>query len=114
MIDINPEIIDGIYFLFFKKKCVYIGKSVCVITRILQHKKKGDIVFDNASCVPIPVMALDEIKSGFGDNRFLKDYLEQYWIDRYKPKYNKTNDKTLLSAELHEIANEYFVKINHS
>lgn len=66
--------VSGIYRLYKNNKIVYIGKSKCIKTRIQQHLKEKDI---------------DGFDFTILDNESDKNLYEIYYIDKYKPVYNK-------------------------
>ena len=69
--------LTGIYFLLYKSKTVYIGKSnECISARVRKHLHTSDKVFDEvvAYCIE-------------GDSDI--NIAEMYLINKLKPKYNK-------------------------
>lgn len=62
--------ISGIYFLFKNNEIVYIGKSVSIFRRILEHKHN----FDSFSYIELPKEKLD--------------IYEKLFILKYNPEYN--------------------------
>jgi len=66
--------ISGIYRLYKNGIIVYIGKSVCIKKRLNKHKKEKDI---------------DSFDFTILNNSSDKNLYEIYYIDKYKPLYNK-------------------------
>ena len=80
LIDIPFKIYCGCYFLFDNDILVYVGISNNIAVRLWQHQCKYDKHWNK-------VKYIEE-----------KDYLkaieiENYYIDKYKPKYNKAGSK---------------------
>lgn len=98
--DIDPfslEKISGaqtkIYFLFSEGALVYVGKTAFIDSRILSHEKEGEKDFNRFSFFSVP------------ENISLK--VENYYIQKYKPVYNKrglNDEKRITKLE------EYFKK----
>ena len=65
---------SGIYRLYKNDKIIYIGKSVCIKSRLTQHKKDKDIDYFDFTIL---------------NNESNKNIYEVYYIDKYKPIYNK-------------------------
>lgn len=66
----------GVYFLFNGGKVVYVGTTQTLIARIKEHLLTSNIYFD----------AIDFIAM---EDRHERIAVEEYFIDRYKPKHNK-------------------------
>jgi excinuclease UvrABC nuclease subunit len=65
----------GIYFLFDGDEIVYIGKSINIESRVVNHRGQGEKEFDSYSFVEVH----DEL---------LRNHLEAYYIYTVSPKYN--------------------------
>jgi hypothetical protein len=63
-----------IYFLCKDNKVVYVGQSVCLPARIVQHGKENDKVFDKVFYIEIPKSDLNK--------------MEREFIDKLLPLYN--------------------------
>ena len=84
---INIEKEPLIYFLFNKKKLVYIGETkVENGKRINQHKKDKKFDENNVKCITSK-------KLSFLKNEYFRKYYELRLINRFKPKYNKQRTK---------------------
>jgi hypothetical protein len=68
-----PQIIIGVYFLIQDSEIVYVGQSTNVMTRLLQHKNKE---WNGWFCVECDMEELT--------------CLEDHYILKFLPKYNKT------------------------
>jgi excinuclease UvrABC nuclease subunit len=66
------EVRTGIYFLCKERRVIYVGQSRNILSRIDQHAESKD--FDSVLIMHTPPDLLDEV--------------EQYWIERIKPKLN--------------------------
>ena len=51
----------GIYHLFYKDKLVYIGMARNVRTRLIQHLKCSDMVFDNVLWFMTPYLTVEQV-----------------------------------------------------
>lgn len=69
-----PENISAVYRLFKNHKVVYVGKSINVKNRIKDHTKDKDFDYFDFSIM---------------NNESNKNLYEIYYIDKYKPLYNK-------------------------
>jgi excinuclease UvrABC nuclease subunit len=80
--DVKRE--NGIYFLFKGEKIVYIGHSINVYTRILEH------IIENKK-------TFDYIKAVYNSDILKTEILEVILISEVRPKYNKlvVNDSRL-------------------
>jgi len=84
---INIEKEPLIYFLFNKKRLVYIGETkVENGKRINQHKKDKKFDENNVKCITSK-------KLSFLKNEYFRKYYELRLINRFKPKYNKQRTK---------------------
>lgn len=66
----------GIYFLYDNDTIVYIGKSKNLASRILAHTDDGVKIFNSYKILIIPK----------NENLTM---IEKFYIEKYKPKYNK-------------------------
>jgi len=83
----RPKIVSGVYCLFDERgKIVYIGKSIDIFTRILQHAKCKD--FSTYSYIE-----LDELDQG---------PIEEALIHKHKPRLNKQYNSTGIPNDLQE------------
>lgn len=82
---LNSELIIGkaqplpytiVYFLINDGEIVYVGQSKLGLSRVYQHRDK---VFDGVYYIPVKADMLDTV--------------ENYYILKFKPKYNKTLSK---------------------
>jgi len=94
---------SGIYFLLDKEEIVYIGKSTNIIKRVTEHFSEGIKKFNLYSYIPVEVDSLSEA--------------EDFFIKKYKPKYNirlvkeKNSYKTInISEDLHNLLEYYSEK----
>ena len=62
-----------VYFLLYNEEVVYVGQTVQGLVRPLSHKDK---VFDSVAVISVPEDLLTAV--------------EDYYISKYTPKYNKT------------------------
>ncbi len=79
----------SIYFLIDKSKIVYIGKSLYPDERILSHKITGKIIFDKYTIKEVNMNEIDKI--------------ENEYIFKYAPKYNKKlhyNDEYVIAHRM--------------
>ena len=84
---INIEKEPLIYFLFDKKKLVYIGETeVEYGKRINQHKKDKKFDYKNVKCISSKKLSFLNIK-------YFRKYYELRLINRFKPKYNEQKTK---------------------
>lgn len=83
-----------IYFLLSKGEVVYVGKSVHNINRPFEHKDKTfDEVYFYRLTDEFPMdqeVFSDFCKENTIEEKDLLDIYEDYFIMKYKPKYNKT------------------------
>ena len=84
--------IAGIYYLFRESKCVYIGESECIYTRISQHIQEGVKNFTHFKILPC------------SDNEEGRKKLEKSVIKKYSPLYNLAHNK---SQKLFTVKNVY-------
>lgn len=66
--------VSGIYRLYKNNTIVYIGKSKCIKSRLKSHIKEKDV---------------DSFDFTISNNESDKNLYELYYIDKYKPLYNK-------------------------
>ncbi|WP_294267670.1 GIY-YIG nuclease family protein [uncultured Chryseobacterium sp.] len=71
----------GIYLLKEGEKVVYVGSSKNVETRVTQHQSDKSKSFDNYQVIGCNVSELAN--------------LEAYYIDKYKPEFNKNGRKAV-------------------
>jgi hypothetical protein len=77
IIDIRTP--SGVYFLCLGKKIMYIGQSVTIGGRVLNHIREGIKDFDRVFFIACPIDKLTEIETAL--------------IKHYKPPLNATNKK---------------------
>jgi hypothetical protein len=65
----------GVYFLFRQDELVYIGQSRDIVTRLILHKQKRQIVFDSFAVIETDPHSLESV--------------EALYINQYRPKFNK-------------------------
>lgn len=70
----DPRPAPGVYFLISNTDVVYVGKSSCVISRMVGHKQKQ----------------YDRVVMIHEDDCQMIDALERSFIALFKPKYNKS------------------------
>ena len=78
--EIQPDLYQGCYLLFNNKKLVYVGISNCIYSRLREHKR------DN-------IKEWDTVKFFEEHNRDKAVEKENYFIQKYKPKYNIAGTK---------------------
>lgn len=66
-----------IYFLLHNNKIVYIGQSGDIHGRVISHRRNK--VFDSIRSIECHIKNLN--------------FYEKRWIDKFKPKYNKTSNQ---------------------
>lgn len=101
-IDITAALRPGVYALYYRGTCVYVGQSKCMLTRIYSHKSRGDrpswhpirsIVFDSARIYPVAEPSA-------------RSALEAALIRRHQPRCNIHHQpKGALSAPLSLVVN---------
>lgn len=69
-----PALVCGVYFLFWDGRCVYVGQSVNVHARLMQHRAVKE--YDYADIIPVPPEKLAEV--------------ERHYIALIKPEWNRT------------------------
>ncbi len=84
ILKVNEYFVKGIYFLYYKKKIVYVGKSnKNIMSRISSHFLDNEKIFDSfevKNCVNLTDYQLSE--------------MEIHYIKEYKPKYNYVHNMT--------------------
>jgi len=86
MKNLNSELLlSGVYFLFLKKKIIYVGQSEKLLFRIVsdEHRKKK---WDNIKYISSKTFY-------WMDDYYFRRYFEQRCIHKLKPKYNSKMDK---------------------
>ena len=78
--EIQPDLYQGCYLLFNNEKLVYVGISNCIYSRLREHKR------DN-------IKEWDTVKFFEEHNRDKAVEKENYFIQKYKPKYNIAGTK---------------------
>lgn len=73
-----------IYCLIHNDEIVYVGKTINIQSRILEHKKDSTKVFDSFSVI-------SQLPNEIPDNELLS--LEEKYIKLLKPKYNIIHNK---------------------
>ena len=79
----NASISHGIYFLMQDKEIIYIGKSINITNRLLNHKAKYNYNRSPKS------NRFDSVKVFVFKHKSDIHYLEPYLISMYKPRLNK-------------------------
>jgi excinuclease UvrABC nuclease subunit len=85
----------GIYFLYDKnKKIIYIGRSFnCIKSRLFLHlQKKPPVYIKEKELKKILLLRIKSKYFGFifvKNDKFTVQFIEQYLINKFKPKYNK-------------------------
>jgi hypothetical protein len=74
---VMPQRTPGIYFLLKEGNLVYVGKSINIHARVMQHRDIKDKDFDEVILMPVPEDELSRI--------------ENYYIGLLKPPLNKTD-----------------------
>ena len=86
--EIQPDLYQGCYLLFSNKKLVYVGVSNCIYSRLREHRRQN-------------VKEWDTVKFIEEHNRDKALKIENYFIQKLKPKYNisgiKKNNKVKLT-----------------
>ena len=96
MKDISKSV-SGIYRLYKDNKIVYIGKSVCIRSRLYSHIKEKDI---------------DSFDFTILNNESDKNIYELYYIDKYKPKLNRDCiEKSISNIELEDLVFSDKIKV---
>ncbi len=72
---IQLDLYEGCYFLLNKRKIVYVGVSTCIYTRLKQHKIENLKEWDSVKYI-----------KEHDRNKALE--MENYYIKKYRPKYN--------------------------
>lgn len=100
LVELNVPILSGIYFLYYRNKIVYIGKSINVYSRIRQHEEDNSKLFDNVKVIFTESIDKEEI----------------YFIKKYNPFYNGTHNDNQLDGftYINDLINkEIYFKINN-
>lgn len=77
---IKISTLRGVYFLYADDQLVYIGQSVNIPSRIRDHLRDGTKIFNAYKSIIIPI------------GQDLTD-VEDFYIRKYNPKYNKASAK---------------------
>ena len=87
--EIQTDLYEGCYLLFSNKKLVYVGVSNCIYSRLREHRRQN-------------VKEWDTVKFIEEHNRDKALKIENYFIQKLKPKYNisgiKKNNKVKLTT----------------
>lgn len=87
---VKEYFIRGIYFLYYKNKIVYVGKShTNIMSRISLHFLDIEKTFDSF-----------EIKNCINLNDSQLSEMEIYYIKEYKPKYNYVHNMTYQNKKI--------------
>ena len=78
--EIQPDLYQGCYLLFSNKKLVYVGVSNCIYSRLKQHTNEN-------------IKEWDTVKFIEEHDRDKQFEMENNFIKKYKPKYNKAGTK---------------------
>ena len=62
LMQFNPELFSGVYFLCLKNEVVYVGQSVAIPSRVKQH---GDKEYDRIFFLRVPINQLTEVETRF-------------------------------------------------
>jgi hypothetical protein len=105
-----PEFPPGIYFLCFKGELQYVGQSIRVLIRILEHREQKQKLFDSVYFVPCPVSDLDCQEGHYivtlkpPLNGSLHSKIEKYPIKKYpRPRKNPRRQKITMWDALLEL-----------
>lgn len=77
----------GVYFLLLDGVLQYVGMSRCIFMRLEQHKKQQRIAFNESRCLLIP-------------EKGLRQTMEEAYIARYLPPYNRSVPSRPARAEI--------------
>ena len=78
--EIQPDLYQGCYLLFSNEKLVYVGVSNCIYSRLKQHTNEN-------------IKEWDTVKFFEEHDRDKQFEMENNFIKKYKPKYNKAGTK---------------------
>ena len=78
--EIQPDLYQGCYLLFSNKKLVYVGVSNCIYSRLREHTREN-------------IKEWDTVKFFEEHDRDKQFEMENNFIKKYKPKYNKAGTK---------------------
>jgi hypothetical protein len=87
--------ISGVYFLYMGNKLVYVGESVCIITRLMQHQDKK---FDSFKYIFEP----DEQRRLKLERQYIKDHAPMYNIV-HNPMINGQKSRVVYKTDLSQI-----------
>ena len=73
------EILCGVYFLYYKKKLVYVGVSYNIAVRLNQHQNSKKI--------------WDEVRYIIEPDYYKAIVIENYYLDKYNPHFNIAGSK---------------------
>ena len=80
IIDIPFKQYKGCYFLYYENELVYVGVTCDIAVRLSQHRLEKKKHWDSVKYIE--------------ENDYLESIrIENYFIDTYKPKYNKAGSK---------------------
>ena len=89
--------ISGIYRLYKNNEIIYIGKSICIKSRLTQHKSEKDT---------------DSFDFTILNNESDKNIYELYYIDKYKPTHNRDCiEKSTSNIELEDLVFSNIIKL---
>lgn len=83
----------GVYFLIKDNEIVYVGQSINVIARIMNHAREGRIEFDGFTIIECDASLLNEI--------------ETHYIVQFCPPYNATRPPNNTYRTLNQLKNEF-------
>lgn len=72
------KVVIGVYLLYYDDTVVYVGQSINCYVRIKTHWREGQKIFNSYEI--------------YECEDFELDYIEQKFIYRYRPEYNKIID----------------------
>jgi hypothetical protein len=78
--EIQPDLYQGCYLLFSNEKLVYVGVSNCIYSRLREHTREN-------------IKEWDTVKFIEEHDRDKQFEMENNFIKKYKPKYNKAGTK---------------------
>lgn len=96
VIDIYLPRYTGVYLLYKSEELVYVGVAYDVAVRLNQHK--------------LSKKSWDKVKYVEEKDYYRAILIENYFIDKYKPKYNKAGSKLLHHEEVNGKNAVYYKK----
>lgn len=80
----TPKIICGVYFLMLGDECVYVGQSVSICSRVVEHITKYP--FDSVYFIEVPPGHLDRV--------------ERQYIRKLRPKHNLQHNEDNMAKKV--------------